>query len=533
MEVILIPDIKTGLKWLEKHTTVLKDIGRGIERETLRIDQEGHLVQTSFPKTIGSALTHSWVTTDFAEAMLEFITPVSSDLNYTMTFLRDLHRYAMTQIDEELMWPLSMPCFVAKEEDIILAQYGDSNEGKLKTIYRRGLKNRYGAMMQTISGVHYNFSFPLKFWQAKYDITKTEFHQNQISDDYFHLIRNYHRFGWLIPYLFGASPSICTCFIKDPKKQQDFLELTHNKSYLPYATSLRLSDLGYTNDVQSSLNITFNNLQAYVKGLQHATQKRSEKFAKIGVNIDGNYQQINDNVLQIENEFYAPIRPKRVMTEGETPLTALLNQGVEYIEVRSLDVNPFTPIGVTADQIRFIDLFLIWCILAESPKMDKKELNCTKQNWNRIILEGRKPNQIITFGEDSCRPLADVGREIFNDLFAIAEILDKSTKSHGYTRVCKTLVTCFDDPELTLSGRTLQAIKDLGTAEFGLALAKQYQQQLLSEPLQVITETDFIKEREISLMKQQEKERSDVVNFDEFIQSFQKRKAKNKKGDSN
>lgn len=526
LEVILIPIIKTSLEWLEKHAALLQNIGRGIERETLRISEEGQLVQTPFPNSIGSALTHSWVTTDFAEAMLEFITPVSSDLNYTMTFLRDLHRYATIQIGDELMWPLSMPCYVATEDEILLAQYGKSNEGKFKTVYRQGLKNRYGAMMQTISGVHYNFSFPLEFWQVKHGSPGTEIAKDEISKGYFHLIRNYCRFGWLIPYLFGASPSICPCFIKDPKKQKAFLKLTDNKGYLPYATSLRLSDLGYTNDAQSSLNITFNTLQSYAKALQLATQKRSLKFAKIGINVDGEYQQINDNILQIENEFYAPIRPKRVMLPGETPSEALLNRGVEYIEVRSLDVNPFSPSGVNTDQMRFIDLFLIWCLLADSPKMDEKEWECTKQNWNRVILEGRKPGQTITLREKKPKLLSEIGHRIFQDLFEIAAILDKSTKTRGYVRACELLTVCFDDPELTLSGRTLQAIKELGTAEFGLALAKQYQQQLLSEPLQVITETDFIKEREISLMKQQQKERDDAVSFDVFMQSFQAQKNK-------
>lgn len=524
LEVRLIPDIEEGLIWLKLNHAILKKIGRGIERETLRIDRKGKLVKTPFPNTIGSSLTHSWITTDFAESMLEFVTPVKTDIDYTMAFLRDLHRYASTQIGNDLMWPLSMPCYVACENEIILAQYGNSNEGKFKTLYRRGLKNRYGAMMQTISGVHYNFSLPLAFWQAKRNLNDHELNKNAVSDGYFHLIRNYYRFGWIIPFLFGASPSICPAFIRDPAKQEAFLALTKNKGYLPYATSLRLSDLGYTNDAQRSLGITFNQLETYIKGIQQATSTPSPQFASMGIKSGGEYVQINDNILQIENEFYAPIRPKRVGLPGEKPSEALLREGVEYIEVRSLDVNPFTPVGITEDQIRFIDLFLIWCALAPSPEMNSDELECTKRNWTRIIMEGRKPNQIIGFDCDSSfRPLSEVGRHLFKDLFLIAEVLDQSLKNNGYRQACKLLIQCFDDPELTLSGRTLLAIKDLGTAEFGLALSKQYHQQLLSEPLEVITATDFIIECELSLKKQQEIEASDSLSFDDFVAQFQHR----------
>lgn len=513
----MIPDVSKALTWLEKHYTTLQGIQRGVERETLRITPQGSLVQTPFPPNIGSALTHPWITTDFAESMLEFITPVNTNIDYMLTFLRDLHRYTSMNIEDEMMWPLSMPC-VASESDIILAQYGSSNEGRLKTLYREGLKNRYGAMMQTISGVHYNFSLPLAFWQAKDGIKNSEEGQNEISNGYFTLIRNYYRFGWVIPYLFGASPSVCSCFIQDPDKLKEFQKQTGGSCYLPYATSLRLSDIGYTNNAQKELGITFNNLETYVEGLRKATQVQSSEFSKIGVKVGDSYRQINDNVLQIENEFYAPIRPKRVPKSGERPSDALLRGGVEYIEVRSLDVNPFSPIGITEDQIRFIDLFLIWCALAPAPEMSSEELLCTKVNWNRIVLEGRKPDQIITMGCGSYNePLAKVGHDLFKDLMRVADVLDHDDEKRRYRNVCERLDTMFDNPELTLSARTLQAISDMGTAKFGLALATQYKQQLNAEPLQILTEGHLLTQRNQSLLKQQQKENSDTMSFDEFL----------------
>jgi len=213
---------------------------------------------------------------------------------------------------------------VANEDDIILAQYGTSNEGRFKTVYREGLKNRYGAMMQTISGVHYNFSLPMAFWQARDGVKNSEEGKAVISEGYFTLIRNYYRFGWVIPYLFGASPSMCSSFIQDPEKAKAFIEQTNGNCYLPYATSLRLSDIGYTNNAQKQLGITFNHLDTYVEGLKRATKTKSPEFSKLGIKVDGHYRQLNDNVLQIENEFYAPIRPKRVPRSGESPSDALL-----------------------------------------------------------------------------------------------------------------------------------------------------------------------------------------------------------------
>ncbi|WP_392565675.1 glutamate--cysteine ligase [Utexia brackfieldae] len=519
----MIPDVSAALSWLEKHHTILQGINRGIERETLRIDQNGKLVQTPFPASIGSALTHSWITTDFAESMLEFITPANTSIDYTLTFLRDLHRYASIEIGNEMMWPLSMPCFVNDEDEIILAQYGTSNEGLMKTLYRKGLKNRYGAMMQTISGVHYNFSLPLAFWQAKDGIKNSDEGREVISEGYFRLIRNYYRFGWLIPFLFGASPSMCSSFIQDPEKRAAFLALTENKGYLPYATSLRMSDLGYTNDAQRSLGITFNHLETYVEGVKRATKIKSEKFAKIGIKVDGEYQQLNDHILQNENEFYAPIRPKRVPQAGEKPTDALLRGGIEYIEVRALDVNPFSPVGITEDQVRFIDLFLIWCALADAPEMSSAELECAKRNWNRVIMEGRKPNQVIGFDCDSrFEPLAKIGHSLFDDLLRVAEVLDRNEKNSAYRDVCHRLRPLFDEPELTLSGRTLQAIKELGTNQFGLSIARQYKQQLLSEPLTLLTDSDFIKQRERSVVKQRAKEAADSISFDEYVKQLLK-----------
>lgn len=514
----MIPDVSESLSWLEQHPQAIKGIQRGIERETLRVMANGHLAQTGHPETLGAALTHSWITTDFAESLLEFITPVDKDIPHLLTFLRDIHRYVAQHLGEERMWPLSMPCYVAAEDDIELAQYGSSNIGRMKTLYREGLKNRYGALMQTISGVHYNFSLPLSFWQEKSGVTDEISGKAAISSGYFQLIRNYYRFGWVIPYLFGASPAVCSSFLNGKETSIPFERTENGLCYLPYATSLRLSDLGYTNKSQSNLGITFNDLDTYVAALKQAIATPSEDYARLGVKREGRYLQLNTNVLQIENELYAPIRPKRVTRSGEKPSDALLRGGVEYIEVRSLDINPFSATGVSEEQVRFLDLFLIWCALSDAPDMSSEELQCTRKNWNRVILEGRKPGQTIGMGCDSRQqPLAEVGRELFADLRRVAELLDKEQDEPCYQQVCDNLVAQFDDPESTFSGRLLKMMLEEGSGGVGLALAAHYRETLRKEPLEILTESQFTTESERSWQRQRQLESEDKQSFEEFL----------------
>lgn len=514
----MIPDVSQALAWLEKHPQAVQGICRGLERETLRVTPTGELAKTGHPEGLGSALAHKWITTDFAEALLEFITPVDNDVDHMLTFLRDVHRYTARNIGTERMWPLSMPCYIDDGQAIELAQYGSSNIGRMKTLYREGLRNRYGALMQTISGVHYNFSLPIAFWQAREGIKDTESGKSVISNGYFRLIRNYYRFGWVIPYLFGASPAVCSSFLQGKPTVLPFEQSDNGMIYLPYATSLRLSDLGYTNKSQSNLGITFNHLDTYVAGLKQAIKTPSEEFAHIGLEKDGRRLQLNTNVLQIENELYAPIRPKRVTKDGETPSDALMRGGIEYIEVRSLDINPFTPTGVDGQQVRFLDLFMIWCVLADAPEMSSAELQCTRKNWNRVILEGRKPGLTLGVGCETAQyPLAEIGKNLFRDLRRVAQTLDAISGDDAYQRVCDSLAASFEDPTLTYSSRILDVMMEHGIGGTGVMLAQQYRDMLIQEPLSVLSEDDFRKEHDASWARQRALEAADTEPFERWL----------------
>ncbi|HCR79020.1 MAG TPA: glutamate--cysteine ligase, partial [Alcanivorax sp.] len=247
----------------------LAHIRRGIEKESLRITDQGLLAHTPHPRELGSALTHPYITTDYSESLLEFITPPSTDLQQPIEFLENLHRYAYRHIDDELLWVNSMPCMIANDNDVPVAEYGSSNVGRMKHIYRIGLGHRYGRKMQTIAGIHYNFSFPDEFWRINRELEGSQAPlRDYISQRYFDLTRNFQRYSWLLVYLFGASPALCSSFLAG--REHQLLERFDHSLYRPNATSLRMSDLGYQNNAQSSLAISYNNLDDYVRTLTHA-----------------------------------------------------------------------------------------------------------------------------------------------------------------------------------------------------------------------------------------------------------------------
>ncbi|WP_330961949.1 glutamate--cysteine ligase [Photobacterium sp. 53610] len=515
-------DFSQRLERVSANPQALTQIGRGLEREALRITPQGKLSPQPHPAGLGSALTNQWITTDFAESLLEFITPVSRNVDELLSQLSDIHKFSYSQMGEEMLWPMSMPCYVGDESDIQLAQYGSSNIGRMKTLYREGLKRRYGSVMQIISGVHFNFSFPDSFWEQLFGEQSDSERQAAVSDAYFALIRNYYRFGWLIPYLFGASPALCGSFLKRDAEHLKFSKTGAGTYFLPQSTALRLSDLGYTNHAQSALRIGFNSLEQYLEGLQKAIHTPSEEFAEIGVKVDGELRQLNTNVLQIENELYAPIRPKRVTQSGEKPSEALSRGGVEYIEVRSLDVNPFSPIGITADQVRFLDLFLIWTVLSPSDEMNDAELACWRDNWKKVVLGGRDSELQLQIGCSGERlTLAEWAKHVFAELEQVAIVMDQAHGGDAYQQTLTKLAGWIDNPNLTLSAQVLRQIEaHEGIGNFGLELAVRHSEWLKANGYSRYSLAEFEQEAADSVAKQQQIEQSDVLSFEAFLADY-------------
>jgi glutamate--cysteine ligase len=314
---------------------VVNGMRRGIEKESLRARADGTLATTPHPERLGSPLTHPHITTDFSESQLELITGAHSSVDAMLEELAAIHQVVYRALVEkeadEILWCASMPCDLPPDDEIPLGRYGRSNVGRAKTVYRMGLAHRYGRRMQTISGIHYNWSLP-----------------RRSNDEYFALVRNFRRNAWLLFYLFGASPAVCESFVEG-NPNHGLQRLVPGTLYLPYATSLRMGRLGYQSDAQSSLTVSYNSLADYGKSLYEALTTPYAPYEKIGLREgNGEYRQLATSLLQIENEFYGKIRPKRRIHPGERPLHALRERGVEYVEVRLMDLDPFSPIGITA-----------------------------------------------------------------------------------------------------------------------------------------------------------------------------------------
>jgi glutamate--cysteine ligase len=503
-------------------TQAIKNINRGIEREGLRVNTDGKLSQLDHPTALGSALTHPYVTTDYSESLLELITPPSNNINTTFAQLQDVHKFVAANIGDEVLWPMSMPCFINNEDDIRIAQYGSSNVGKMKTTYREGLKNRYGSMMQAISGIHYNFSLPTEFWQLLKELNgdDTEITEYQ-SAQYMHMVRNIKRFAWVVTYLYGASPAMCKSFLKGRETGLDFDSFGKGSIFLPNATSLRMSDLGYTNSAQSELNIEYGSLTQYIEKLRKAIHTESEEYKRIGVKVDGQYKQLNHNILQIENELYAPVRPKQIATSGEKPTDALENRGVMYVELRVLDVNPFSPYGITLEQMHVLDVFLLYCLLNPTTELTDAQQLEAEDNQDKIVLEGRKSDLELT--DNGIKKTRNAWlSDMFEDFSDIATWLDGHYGEDHYTAAIKSVSASVNDPTQTLSGKFLSELQATQTDNgvFGLKLAKQYKTEILAKDTSVFSESFLQQESVKSLQSQQDVENADKVSFDDFLVDY-------------
>ena len=507
----------------------LADIGRGIEREALRVLPEGKLSDHGHYSDLGSALTHSQITTDYSETLLEFITPVSHSPEDAIAQLQDIQKFTFSHINGELLWPMSMPCFVDNADKVPLAQYGNSNIGKMKTVYRQGLKNRYGSMMQVIAGIHFNFSFSQNFWQIIQNLQPQANEQllnDFISEQYFSIIRNYKRYCWLIPYLYGASPALCSSFLQGKTTPLPFKTSSSGALYLQYATSLRMSDLGYTSSEQSNLKICYNNLHDYVDAVQDAIRLKSDEFDKIGVKVNGEYQQLNANVLQIENELYAPIRPKQVMKPGEKPSQALRDRGVEYIEVRALDVNPFVDTGISLEQIYFLDIFITYCAFVENKKLDCDSQKKFENNMNEVVVRGRDPELLLSDvnceGEVILKSVSEWGNELFDEMEKVALLLDKAYQTTKYSESIIRERAKVNDSSLTPSAKMLSILIDQeqSLTEYSLGLASKYRDETVARDYQFYSQQHFADEAEKSHQTQRSIEESDTLNFDDFLISY-------------
>jgi glutamate--cysteine ligase len=497
---------------------------KGVEKESLRVDPDGTLAQTPHPRALGSALAHEHITTDYSESLLELVTPAFRESWELQQYLCDLHQFVYRHLPDELLWATSMPCIVSGDASIPIARYGSSNIGQMKEVYRLGLGHRYGRLMQAISGVHYNYSFPQHFWPVLAEaLEERRVDADFVSAQYFGLLRNYRRYGWLILYLFGNSPAVCASFVRG--REHSLKEFAPGTLYEPYATSLRMSDLGYRNKNQAGVRISVNGIADYVRDLTAAVSTPHAEYEKIGVKVDGQYRQLNANLLQIENEYYSYIRPKRVARSGEHPTQALKRGGVEYVEFRALDVSAFDPVGVNQNKLRFLEAFAALCILKHSEPLTVDEQADLDVNHAVVAHRGREPGLTLNRNGKSVA-LHTWALELIDSMRGICELLDEGQEQRPYTAALELQESKINDPALTPSARSLTEMRTTGEAFAQLALRmshihKAYFLDLYPPNEQQLAQ--FAAESAESLERQAAIERADDKNFDEFLADYFRR----------
>jgi glutamate--cysteine ligase len=462
------------MKWLRDggRAALVRRGLRGVEKESLRVREDGTLSRLPHPAALGAALTHPYITTDYSEALPEIVTPPQRTQWETLQFLCDLHAFIQRRLDGELLWPASMPCELPADDEIPIAHYGPSNLGRMKTVYRRGLGHRYGRAMQAIAGVHFNYSLPPALWPEYQDFERraeplAEFRSTELMG----LVRNYRRCAWLVTYLTGASPALCRSF--RPDGHELLAELDTATWHAPYATSLRMSDLGYRNKTQGRLSIRANSLAEYLSGIRSAVTTEDPRYAAIGVVVDGDYRQLNANILQIENEYYSTIRPKPSKASKSRPLVALAEDGVDYVEVRTLDLSSADPVGMNQSELRFIEALLIYCLLAESPAIGAKEQAEIDARDLTVAREGRRPGLVLVDGGRE-RSVRERGLELTAGIREVAELLDADAE--GYVAAVDAADEALRDPDRTPSAGLLAALRNERASffEYTLTLARTH-----------------------------------------------------------
>lgn len=506
----------------------LAAISRGLEKESLRVTPTGKLAQTAHPAALGSTLTHPSITTDYSEALLEFITAPSHSVSALLGQLDEIHRYVYTAIGDERLWVNSMPCQLSGDSHIPLAQYGSSNSGQMKTLYREGLGHRYGRLMQTIAGVHFNISLDDQTWQLLHRESGSNLELQAFkTEQYLAGIRNFRRNFWLLLYLFGAAPAVCRSFVAGRDHPLVAFGDDPHTLHSPYATSLRMGNLGYQSDAQSSLVVCYNSLAQYRKTLLSALVKPYPAYQQIGLrDASGRRLQLNTHLLQIENEFYSPIRPKRTAESGEAPVNALSARGIEYIEVRCLDLDPFATGGIGAETIRFLDLFVLHCLLAESPMVDEHEYRENLENQSRMVYRGRDP--ALTLQRDGGEiGFGEWAGELLDALAPIATLMDSHGSGSGprdYAEALATMRARVADSALTPSAQILAQLRERGETFYEWAAARAVEQRddYCARPLPAERQQAMMAEAAQSLADQAALESASAAgpSFEQFLADY-------------
>lgn len=516
----MLAHLVESLQILQKQIPLFEGIKRGIERECLRVTPEGLLSPTPHSPKLGSKLTHPSITTDYSENLLELITEPHTCVSALMKELTELHAFTAQSLPDERLWPMSMPCILGADDTIPIADYGSSNSGQLKMHYRRGLSYRYGRHMQCIAGLHYNFSLPESFWKLWYEKYDPCHHtlQDCINANTMRLIRNYLKHAWLMFMIMGASPACDRSFFT--QSPPDFLKSLNGQTiYGPKACSLRMSRLGYQSQVQDSIQTSYNSLEQYLLDLQYASSTLSPEYQKI-TELHGPQAQLNANLIQIEAELYAPIRPKQITKPCERPIRALQERGIEYIEVRGIDVNPLSPLGITESQIYFLDTFLVFCLLHNSPTFSLDSAMQWHDNQSKAVLEGLSPDCALAVGEKEILA-SDWGKRIFEDLLKVSDLLDQPLAEPLHQQAVREAQARFEERNTLPAAQQLSDLfQGQSFIEYGRSMAQAHHETLLNYALSEKIQHRLERCAEQSLEDQASLEANQTLSYEAYMKCY-------------
>ena len=484
MEKVFLKKIKTLAK---KDTIPFLCLGKkGIEKENIRINQLGKINNQDYPKKLGKALTHSYITKDYANAILEIVSPPMTSSVELFDFLEKLHTY-IYQSCKDILWVNSFPPQNIK--NITIATFGTCNKAKLKEYYRTGLKHRYGDFFQLFSGIHFNYSFHQEVLKA----LENDYYIQDKNSAYFDTIRNFLRYEFLLLYLFGSSVS----------------------EKFPFATSIRNSI--YKN--KNNFFVSMNSLKEYTDDLLSATSTPDEDYQKIDLKKKKEFLQLSTNKLQIENELYYSIRPKSNVSSFQRPLFNLSENGIDYLECRSLDLDTFSPISIDIETIYFLEIFFYFCLLASSPPLQENEQQTILEYKNKIALFGRKYKDFFSMKSlYSKEQLQDV----LDAFLEIAKLLDASSKTKNYSKSLKKQIKILYNKEIP-SAKLSELMQTHSLQDYILQQSKKKRDYFLQKPLLKEYQDYFFSESQDSFKKWQELENEKQEDFLIFLQNYLKK----------
>ena len=305
-------------------------------------------------------------------------------------------------------------------------------------------------------------------------------------------------------------------------REHPLKKLDDSTLYLPYATSLRMSDLGYQNKAQSQLKLCYNDLDTFLGRLYDAVSQPWPDYQKIGTHRDGEWIQLNTNVLQIENEYYSSIRPKRATGRCERPITALAERGVQYVEVRCLDIDPNSPVGIDASTSRFVDAFLLFCTASDSPFFPANGY-CQRSadNFSTVVKEGRKPGLMLD-REGQPIGLAQWGHELLDQIAPYAALFDSAMGGSAYAEALAAQRAKLDQPDSTPSARLLASLTDSGLSfhDYSLDLSRKHADALRAQALPADLAAAYEQAAAQSTAEQLRLEQSDTEDFDTYVARY-------------